>query len=122
MKNLNLLFLMLMLASVQLKAQSTETIQIKTSAICEMCQYTIEKDMAFEKGVKSALLDLETKVLTVEYNAKKTNPETIRKRITMVGYDADSLKRDEKAHAKLAFCCQSDEHRVPLIKHEEGDE
>ena len=71
-----------------------------------MCKETIEKDMAFEKGVKDSDLDLETLVLTVTYNPKKTDPETIRKRITKVGYDADSLKRDKEAFLKLPDCCQ----------------
>ncbi len=101
-------------------AQDPEA-RIKTSAICEMCQYTIEKDMAFEKGVKSAALDLETKELIVSYNPKKTSLDKIRLRITEIGYDADSLIRDEVAHSKLPYCCQSDDKRVPLQDHSAGD-
>ena len=88
----------------------TEKVEIKTSAICGMCKNTIERDLAFEKGVKSADLDLETKVLTVEYNSKKTTSEKIRTRITKVGYNADDMKRDPKAYAKLPACCQDGGH------------
>ncbi|MFT6882342.1 MAG: mercuric ion binding protein [Marinoscillum sp.] len=102
-------------------AQDPE-VRIKTSAICEMCEYTIEKDMAFEKGVKSAALDLETKELIVSYNPKKTSLDQIRLRITQIGYDADSLLRDEVAHSKLPYCCQSDDKRIPLQDHSKGDE
>ncbi len=122
MMNMKIITLIFLLSSIQTIAQTEGKVEIKTSAICEMCQYTIEKDMAFEKGVKSALLDLDTKILTVAFNAKKTDPSKIRQRITLIGYDADSLLRDEKAHAKLSFCCQSDENRVPLVNHKEGDE
>ena len=87
-----------------------ETIQIKTSAICEMCKYTIEKDMAFEKGVKSADLNLENKVLTVVYSPKKTDADKIRKRITMVGYNADEYTRDPEAYKNLPACCKDGAH------------
>jgi copper chaperone CopZ len=88
----------------------TEKVEIKTSAICGMCKDAIERDLAFEKGVNSADLDLETKIVTVEYNAKKTNPEKIKTRITKVGYNADDKKRDPKAYAKLPACCQDGGH------------
>ncbi len=45
-------------------------IQIKTSAVCGMCKDRIEEYMAYEKGVKEAELDLETKVLTIKYKTK----------------------------------------------------
>ena len=95
--------------SIAAKAQ-TEKVEIKTSAICGMCKNTIERDLAFEKGVKSADLDLETKVLTVEYNSKKTTPDKIRTRVTKVGYNADDKKRDPKAYSKLPACCQEGGH------------
>ena len=88
----------------------TETVKIKTSAVCEMCKYAIEKDLAFEKGVKTSDLDVETKVVTVQYNSKKTSPDIIRKRITMVGYHADTLQRDAKAYSKLPDCCKDGAH------------
>ena len=108
MKKLVIIFALVALG-VAAKAQ-TEKVEIKTSAICGMCKNTIEKDLAFEKGVKTADLDLETKVLTVEYNAKKTSPDKIRTRITKVGYNADDKKRDAKAYEKLPACCQDGGH------------
>jgi copper chaperone CopZ len=104
------LVIVLMTVSIVLKAQS-EKIEIKTSAICGMCKNTIERDLAFEKGVKSSNLNLETKILTVEYNAKRTSPEKIRTRITKIGYHADSLKRDAEAYVKLPLCCQDGAHQ-----------
>ena len=71
---------------------------------------TLEKDLTFEKGVKSVNLDLETKVLNIAYIDSKTDPDKLRKRITMVGYNADSLKRDPKAYAKLDECCKDGAH------------
>ena len=108
MRKLVLMFV-LMAVSFILKAQS-EKVEIKTSAVCGMCKSTIERDLAFEKGVKSSTLDLDTKILTVEFNGNRTSPDKIRTRITKIGYNADSLKRDAKAYAKLPMCCQDGGH------------
>ena len=83
-----------------------DTIRIKTTAICEQCRDRIENDLSFEKGVKSAKLDLETKMVTVTYNAKKTDPQKIREAITKIGYDADTMKADLKSFNKLPDCCK----------------
>ena len=97
-------------AFVAVANAQTKQVEIKTSAICSMCKATIERDLAFEKGVKSADLDVDTKILTVEYNAKKTTPDKIRTRITKVGYNADDKSRDPKAYTKLPACCQDGGH------------
>jgi len=89
-------------------------IDIKTSAICEMCQYTLDRDLAFEKGVKEARLNLENKVMTITYNPKKTDPETLRKRITKVGYHADTLARDPQSYEGLPLCCKDGSHDTPV--------
>lgn len=92
------------------KNQVKSEVKIKTSAQCEMCKNRIEKDMAFEKGVKTVKLDLETKVLTVTYNEKKTDPEKLRNAVTKIGYDADDMEADPKAYAKLPACCKKGGH------------
>ena len=73
-----------------------------------MRKETIERYMAFEKGVKQATVNLEDKTVTVKYSPKKTNPEKIRKAVTMSGYDADDLPADPKAYEKLSPCCKKD--------------
>jgi len=83
-----------------------ETIKIKTSSQCDMCKERIEEALAFEKGVKTADLDVETKIVTVTYKKSKTSPEKIRKAISKVGYDADDVAADKKAYAKLDACCK----------------
>ena len=89
-------------------------VAIKTSGICEMCKYTLEKDLAFEKGIKKATFNPDDKVLTVLYNPKKTDVQTIQKRITMVGYHADTLARNPEAYEKLPMCCKDGSHGTPI--------
>mgnify|MGYP003573554558 CR=1 FL=1 len=95
-----------------LKAQDpepkTKEIKIQTSAICGMCEERIETNIAFEKGVKSVELDDKTKVVTIVYKTAKTDPEKLRKAISKLGHDADDVKADPKAYAKLPACCKKD--------------
>lgn len=81
-------------------------IKIQTSAVCGMCEERIESNMAFEKGVKSVELDDKTKVVTIKYKTKKTDPEKLREAISELGYDADDVEADPKAYAKLPACCK----------------
>ena len=67
-----------------------------------------EHRAAFEKGVKQATVNWDDKTVTVKYSPKKTNPDKIRKAVTMSGYDADELTADPKAYEKLAPCCKKD--------------
>ncbi len=94
----------------QKKDKSVNKIEIQTSAQCEMCKERLEKDLAYEKGVKFVELDLETKVLTVKYKADKTDADKLRKAVSKIGYDADDVEADPEAYAKLPACCQKGGH------------
>ena len=110
MKKLNI-FLLIIFLALELPAQvESAEVKIMTSAICETCKKTIEHGMSFEKGVRSAKLDVETKVLTVIYNPSKTDENKLRVALTKIGYDADSLKANPKAFHKLPECCQAPGH------------
>jgi len=88
--------------------KKAETIKIKTSAVCDMCKDRIEQGMAFEKGVKNVVLDVDTKIATITYNPSKTTPDDLRKAISKLGYDADNVVADKSAYDKLPACCKKD--------------
>ena len=83
-----------------------KTVNIKTSAICESCQNRIQKALIKTKGISKASLNVDTKMVTVKYNASIISVEKIRTTISMTGYDADDVKADTKAYASLPSCCQ----------------
>ncbi|UBM59932.1 heavy-metal-associated domain-containing protein [Marinilongibacter aquaticus] len=89
-------------------AKYDHVVQVKTSAICKMCKKRIERDLSLTKGVEKAELNLDNKVVTVAYNAKKTDADEIREAITKIGYDADDMPANEKSHDRLPECCQKD--------------
>ena len=99
-------FLMNFGAKAQSFASSENVVKIKTSAICKMCKKRIERDLSLTKGVEEAELNLDNKVVTVAFNSKKTNAAEIKKAITKIGYDADEIVADQKAHDRLPDCCQ----------------
>lgn len=107
---MRILLILLLTTSAVFAQKDVETITIKTSAVCDMCKETIEKEMAFTKGVTSASLDVETAMLTVSYKSTKTDPGTIRKAINKIGYDADDSPSDPKAYDNLHHCCKKDSH------------
>jgi periplasmic mercuric ion binding protein len=84
----------------------TVTVKIQTSAQCEMCKERIEKALVYENGVKNADLDLETKIVTVIYNPKKTTVENLKQAISYVGYDADDIEANIEAYDALPPCCK----------------
>jgi cation transport ATPase len=115
-KTLILLIVCLVGFTVRSEAQKQNKnraeISIQTSAKCGMCKDRLEKEMAYTPGVKSSVLNLDDKKLTIVYNPKKTSPEKLRKVISMVGYDADDVPADKNAHDALPPCCQksAEEH------------
>lgn len=113
MKTLKLFFVVVIIGLFpwQGNAQNSKwkTDTIKVSSQCKMCKARIEEALAFEKGVKTSNVNLEKDVTVVTYNTKRTSLENIRKAISTAGYDADEVKADPKAYAKLSICCKKPE-------------
>jgi copper chaperone CopZ len=111
MKTRFLLISVVLLLSWTVSSAQTDTVNIQTSSVCGSCKKRIENDLSFEKGIKSAVLDLDTKLVTVVYDPEKTNPDKIRQRIAKIGYDADDVKKDPKGFNKLPDCCKDPDHQ-----------
>lgn len=93
------------------KAKTSE-INIQTKiycdhcGVCEDCKPNIIKHVEDVSGVKGATLDIKAMTVKVFYNADKTNPDAIRKAITMAGFEADGLPADPTAYKALDGCCK----------------
>lgn len=108
MKNLIMLTASVLIAFSAL-AQNEESgdIVISSSTVCEMCKNTIEKDLAFAKGVKSARVDFEKSEVHVKYNPKKITAKDIKKRMNELGYVADDMKPTPEQYDRLHHCCRA---------------
>jgi len=100
--------LALLLATAANAQRTTDYLDIKSSTVCDMCKETIEKEMIYEKGVKSVSVDLAASSVRIEYDARKNSPEKLRAALIKLGYAADGTPGDAKAFAKLPACCQKE--------------
>ena len=85
-----------------------EIVKILTSASCVgiCCKDRIEQEMQFTRGVRAVDLDIESGILTVTFKTNKTDANKLRKAVSLIGYNADDVKANKKAHDKLPSCCQ----------------
>ena len=95
-------------ANAQKASKGEQTVTIQTNGVCQKCADKFKENVPYFKGVKSYTYDMKTAKLTVNYDAKKTNPDQLRQQISKLGYNADNVKADEAARAKLPACCRAD--------------
>jgi mercuric ion binding protein len=112
------LFFTLLLASgyvTGMAQEKLETITIKTSIVCDHCMecddcgYNIDTSIRKAKGIKKVVIDPEGSTVMVTYRTDKTSPEEIRLALSKSGFDADDVKADPEAYAKLDGCCKKPE-------------
>ena len=96
MKKNVLFILVIVMASLQLQAQTSTT--VKVSGNCNMCKGHIEK-AAKEAGAASASWDKVAKVLKFTFDAAKTSTDKIEEAVAAAGYDTE-------AYNDLDECCQ----------------
>lgn len=79
---------------------------IKTTAVCDECKERIESKFKQVRKLESYNLNFETGIFTVKYDTEKIELKEIKKIVSQLGYDADDIKADPKAYAKLPKCCK----------------
>ena len=97
MKKLILLAFALFLA-VLTQAQTIKEVVFTTEPDihCESCVNKIKNNLRFEKGVKAINPDLQTKLVTIQYDSEKTNPENLIKAFAKIKYKATVVEPKEK--------------------------
>ena len=116
MKTIKLLFAMLLAfatfqsASAQSdKTQRTigiKTENIKVSGTCSMDKRRIQTAAYSVDGVKSAIWDEYSQVLTLKYSVfKKDAADSVQKKIASVGNDTEKYRADNVVYQKLPDCC-----------------
>jgi copper chaperone CopZ len=91
----------------QTPATETMTAKFKVYGNCGMCEKRIEK-AAKIKGVTLADWDVDTKILTVNFDATKVKPTKIHQAVAAVGHDTDKVRAEDKVYNKLHSCCLYD--------------
>lgn len=99
MKRISAMFAILLgmaVATAQAQKVEIKTVTYEVNMHCQSCKAKIERDIVFEKGVKEVEATLDKKLVTVKYDATKTDPEKIAKAIEKLGYKAKVLETKQK--------------------------
>ena len=81
-----------------------QTVVFYVDLHCQSCCDKIMKNIAFEKGVKDIVCDLQTKTVAVTYDANKPDVPTLQKAFARIGKPATTTPADteKKADDKAA--------------------
>jgi len=104
MKTIKLIFAFGFLSFTVLAGEVT----IKSSIVCDMCKTTIEEGLAYEKGIKRILVDVQANTIFVKFNEEKISEEEIKKKISELGYVADNIRPVKEAYDHLHGCCKKE--------------
>lgn len=83
---------------------SDTTLSFKVFGVCEQCKERIEKAVKV-KGVTSADWDVDTKMLTLQFNPAQVSLSKIENRIVGVGHDLENKKAKDYIYKSLDACC-----------------
>jgi len=116
-----LVIISFMLIGMSTQAQKKNAkLSIEVDGICMMCKKRIEKAALSTKGVKFAVWDLKTHMLSLVIDERKTNKETIQKNIAAVGHDTKGVKATEHAYNSVDPCCKYRDKKV-VDAHKKGE-
>lgn len=77
-----------MVAATAFAKGEKQTVVFDVDLHCQGCINKIEKNIAFEKGVKDLRCDLATKTVTVVFDSEKTSVEKLQKAFEAIGKPA----------------------------------
>ncbi len=100
----SLMLTVVILTSSMVVAQTksgNEKVVFDVNMHCGSCQQKIEKNIAFEKGVKAMEVSLENKTVSLTYDASKTSPEKLQASLVKLGYIA-SVKAAKACSGEVA--------------------
>ena len=103
-KNLMMVSMLLLISSFSFAQAPTKS---EVSGNCGSCKKHIEK-AALDAGATIATWDKATKILSVTFDAAKTNTDKIETAVAGAGYDTKNKVATEEAYKKLEECCQYD--------------
>ncbi|MDE6578393.1 MAG: heavy-metal-associated domain-containing protein [Muribaculaceae bacterium] len=105
MKKLIFLVPMIMVAFLG-EAKDLKTLRVTTEPqmSCSNCENKIKKNIRFEKGVHQISTDLKGQVVTIEYDADKTDEDKIIKAFEKIKYKAVKLEEGCKETSTSEAC------------------
>lgn len=82
-------------------AKDIRVVVFKVSQMhCEKCEKKVKDNMRFEKGLKDISTEVKTKMVTITYDAEKTNVKKLQAGFNKFGYEAEFVKETKKDNQK----------------------
>ncbi|MEM5564128.1 cation transporter [Psychroserpens sp. AS72] len=97
--------IVLLVTTITFAQNKNERASIEVDGVCNMCKERIEKAAIRTKGVKSAIWNVDTHELKLIYDARKTNLDSISRKIASVGHDTKIIKATDEEYASVHPCC-----------------
>lgn len=111
MKKLGMMMAAMMIAATGFaKDIKTAVFNTAPEMHCNSCENRIKEGLKFEKGVKDIKTDLETKTVTIEYDADKTNVENLVAAFAKINYKATEAGKAHGGCKKSSGegCCKKE--------------
>lgn len=81
--------LAVLLGSLNALAKNMRKVTFKVQQmVCQNCEKKVQKNIAFEKGLKELKTNLQDKTVTIVYDADKTSVENLKKGFSKFNYEA----------------------------------
>ena len=112
MKKLILLAVVMIMSISSYAQDKNAKATIEVDGVCMMCKDRIEKASIKTKGVKSAVWNVKTHELSLIYDERKTDLNTIQEGIAAVGHDTKEIVATDEAYASVHPCCKYREEAV----------
>ncbi len=93
---------------------------LEVDGVCMMCKKRIEKASLQTKGVKSAVWNVDTHMLSLIFDERKTDLKTIQENVAAVGHDTHEIKATDEAYNSVHPCCKYRDEKVQDDHKNEG--
>ena len=112
MKKIILILAIIFYTTTVVGQNKNEKVAFEVAGICEMCKERIEKAALTTKGVKYANWDLETHMLSLIIDERKTTVQKIQENVAAVGHSTVEVETTLEAYNNLDECCKYNDEDV----------
>ena len=88
------------------KPKKSAKYTIEVNGVCGMCKKRIETAAIKTKGVKYANWNVDTHLLSVIIDERKTNAQLVQQSVADVGHDTADIKAEDEAYEGIHACCK----------------
>ncbi|MEY4051535.1 MAG: hypothetical protein RIR64_520 [Bacteroidota bacterium] len=115
---LSFTFIHLVAFTQDVKSASFSHTSFKVFGACEQCKTRIELAIKI-KGVKLGIWDVDSKILTLEYDSTQVSLDKIQNKIVLAGHDLENKKAKDVIYKALPACCHYREMTDEEMAHDE---